>query len=162
MQNKRRNNTSHSSSKSAENVSEYKGCSVKGKVIDALTAQPVEYATVALFKSGEVKLKPQSRNLNEVTVTAESKKVEYKIDRRVVNVEKDLNSAGGSSATALENTPSVQVDPQGNVTLRGSSDFVVLIDGKPTTLKGNDVLKQIPASSVKQIEVITNIILPII
>lgn len=196
---------------SAENVSEYKGCSVKGKVIDALTAQPVEYATVALFKSGdstaltgvitandgsfvvkslkegsyyvqiyfigydklrtetftlsktapefnsgEVKLKPQSRNLNEVTVTAESKKVEYKIDRRVVNVEKDLNSAGGSAATALENTPSVQVDPQGNVTLRGSSDFVVLIDGKPTTLKGNDVLKQIPASSVKQIEVITN------
>ena len=196
---------------SAENVSEYKGCSVKGKVIDALTAQPVEYATVALFKSGdstaltgvitandgsfvvkslkegsyyvqiyfigydklrtetftlsktapefnsgEVKLKPQSRNLNEVTVTAESKKVEYKIDRRVVNVEKDLNSAVGSAATALENTPSVQVDPQGNVTLRGSSDFVVLIDGKPTTLKGNDVLKQIPASSVKQIEVITN------
>ena len=125
-------------------------------MIDALTAQPVEYATVALFKSGEVKLKPQSRNLNEVTVTAESKKVEYKIDRRVVNVEKDLNSAGGSAATALENTPSVQVDPQGNVTLRGSSDFVVLIDGKPTTLKGNDVLKQIPASSVKQIEVITN------
>lgn len=125
-------------------------------MINALTAQPVEYATVALFNSGEVKLKPQSRNLNEVTVTAESKKVEYKIDRRVVNVEKDLNSAGGSAATALENTPSVQVDPQGNVTLRGSSDFVVLIDGKPTTLKGNDVLKQIPASSVKQIEVITN------
>ena len=64
---------------SAENVSEYKGCSVKGKVIDALTAQPVEYATVALFKSGEVKLKPQSRNLNEETVTAESKRLSIKL-----------------------------------------------------------------------------------
>jgi outer membrane receptor protein involved in Fe transport len=56
----------------------------------------------------------------------------------------------------LENTPSVQVDQQGNVTLRGSSDFVVLVDGKPSVMRGSDLLKTISAASIKQIEVITN------
>lgn len=105
---------------------------------------------------GEIGLKPASLELEGVIVAAERSRVEYKIDKRVINVDKDLTAKGGTAATALENTPSVQVDPQGNVTLRGSSDFIVLIDGKPSVLKGSDALKQIPAAAVKQIEVITN------
>lgn len=105
---------------------------------------------------GEITLKPLSVEIDGVVVAAERSRVEYKIDKRVINVDKDLTAKGGTAATALENTPSVQVDPQGNVTLRGSSDFIVLIDGKPSVLKGSDALKQIPAAAIKQIEVITN------
>jgi outer membrane cobalamin receptor len=94
--------------------------------------------------------------LNEVVVSAEKARVEYKIDKRVINVDKDINAKGGTAANVLENTPSVQVDPQGNATLRGSSDFIVLIDGKPSVIKGSEALKQLPASAIKQIEVITN------
>ncbi|MDP2235628.1 MAG: TonB-dependent receptor [Bacteroidales bacterium] len=105
---------------------------------------------------GEIFIRESNVRLDEVEVTAERSRVEYKIDKRVVNVEKDISSKGGTAASVLENTPSVQVDPQGNVTLRGSSDFIVLIDGKPSSIKGSDALKQIPASAIKQIEVITN------
>ena len=65
-------------------------------------------------------------------------------------------AAGGTVVDALENTPSIQVDAEGNVSLRGSSNFTVLIDGKPTALSGNDALKGIPASTVETIEIITN------
>jgi outer membrane receptor protein involved in Fe transport len=105
---------------------------------------------------GEIFIRESNVSLDEVVVTAERSRVEYKIDKRVVNVEKDISAKGGTAASVLENTPSVQVDPQGNVTLRGSSDFIVLIDGKPSSIKGSDALKQIPASAIKQIEVITN------
>ncbi|MCB9000543.1 MAG: TonB-dependent receptor [Bacteroidales bacterium] len=105
---------------------------------------------------GEIGLKPANVELEGVVVKGEKSRVEYKIDKKVINVDKDLTSKGGTAATALENTPSVQVDTEGNVTLRGSSNFTVLIDGKPTALKGSDALKQIPAAAIKQIEVITN------
>ena len=105
---------------------------------------------------GDIAMKSKNTKIDEVVVKGEKSRIEYKIDKRVINVDKDLNAKGGTAANALENTPSVQVDPQGNVTLRGSSEFIVLIDGKPSVVKGSDALKQIPASAVKQIEVITN------
>ena len=105
---------------------------------------------------GSISLEPASTGINEVVVSAEKSRVEYKIDKRVINVDKELSARGGTAVNVLENTPSVQVDPQGNVTLRGSSDFIVLIDGKPSVLKGSDALKQLPSSAIKQIEVITN------
>jgi outer membrane receptor protein involved in Fe transport len=108
------------------------------------------------FELGEVSILPIENVLKEVTVTGEKAKVEYKLDKRIVNVDKNLNAQGGSAISALENTPSVQVDAQGNLTLRGSSDYIVLIDGKPSVVKGSDALKQIPASAIKQIEVMTN------
>ena len=89
-------------------------------------------------------------------MVAERAKVEYKIDKRVINVSQDIIAKGGTAVSILENTPSVLVDPQGNVSLRGSYDYIVLIDGKPSVLKGSDALKQINAASIKQIEVITN------
>ena len=82
--------------------------------------------------------------------------IEYQIDKKVVNVSQDIMAQGGSAVTALENTPSVQVDIDGNVSLRGSSSFTVLIDGRPSILQGSDALLQIPASNIETIEIITN------
>jgi outer membrane receptor protein involved in Fe transport len=89
-------------------------------------------------------------------VVADKAAVEYKLDKKVVNVSQVISAAGGSAANVLENTPSVQVDIEGNVTLRGSGNFTVLIDGRPSVLSGSDALRQIPASSLENIEIITN------
>ena len=105
---------------------------------------------------GNIKLSTSAAELGGVSVIAERAKVEYKIDKRVINVLQDIVAKGGTAVSILENTPSVLVDPQGNVSLRGSYDYIVLIDGKPSVLKGSDALKQINAASIKQIEVITN------
>lgn len=105
---------------------------------------------------GTINLTPSNKELQGVEIVADEQRVEYKIDRKVVNVSQDLSSSGGTAVDVLENTPSVEVDIEGNVSLRGSSSFTVLIDGKPTTLEGNDILKQLPASSIQQIEIITN------
>jgi outer membrane receptor protein involved in Fe transport len=105
---------------------------------------------------GEIILEPSAVELSEATVTADKNLVQYQIDKKVVNIDKKITASGGNLVDALENTPSVQVDAEGNVTLRGSSNFTVLIDGKPTALSGNDALKQIPASAVANVEVITN------
>ena len=105
---------------------------------------------------GVINLNPAPQNLEEIEVVATQNRVEYKIDRKVINVSQDLNAAGGTAADVLQNTPSVTVDIDGNVSLRGSSNFTVLIDGKPSPLAGNDALQQIPATSIQNIEIITN------
>ncbi|MFV0344875.1 MAG: TonB-dependent receptor domain-containing protein [Bacteroidales bacterium] len=94
--------------------------------------------------------------LNEVEVVAQRRQVEYQIDKKVVNVGSDLNAIGGTAVDALENVPSINVDLEGNVTVRGSSNFQVLINGKPSVLTGTEALEQIPASSIENIEIITN------
>ncbi len=106
-----------------------------------------------------IKLDIGYETLAGVEITAERSMMEYQLDKRVVNVDKNIVSAGGSASEVLENVPSVSVDQDGNVSLRGSSNVNVLIDGKPSELLGNDlatVLEQIPASSIENIEVITN------
>ncbi len=105
---------------------------------------------------GEILLNPASENLKSVEITAEKTYVEYKIDKKVVNVGKDLSATGGTAVEALENVPSVTVDIDGNVQLRGSSSFTVFVNGRPTPLKGTDALEQIPVSTIKNIEIITN------
>ncbi len=95
---------------------------------------------------GKIKFSPAVIAMDGVEVIAEKSQVEYKIDKKVINVGKDLVSAGGSAVEALENIPSVQVDIEGNVSLRGSSNFKVVIDGKPSVLQGSEELQQIPAS----------------
>lgn len=105
---------------------------------------------------GDIKLSEASEQLEEVTVTAERSGVEYRLDKKIINIGANLNAMGGSAAHALENVPSITVDIDGNVALRGSSNFTVLIDGKPSPLEGSDALRQIPASAVDNIEIITN------
>jgi len=105
---------------------------------------------------GTIKIDPASTNINEVVVTGNKSPIEYKIDKKIVDVSSNLVAAGGTVVDALQNTPSVQTDVEGNVTLRGSSNFTVLIDGKPSPLVGSEALQQIPASVVQSVEIITN------
>ncbi|MBE0649603.1 MAG: TonB-dependent receptor [Bacteroidales bacterium] len=104
----------------------------------------------------DIFLMPATATLKDVEVTARQPRVSYQIDKKVVDVSKDLTAAGGTAIDALQNVPSVNVDLEGNVTLRGSSNFTVLIDGRPSVLSGSDALQQIPASAIKSIEIITN------
>ena len=107
-------------------------------------------------KIGKIVLQQQAQQLDEVVVTAQSKDIEYRVDKKVINVSKNIATAGGTAVDLLQNVPSVQVDIQGNVTLRGSSNFTVFINGKPSVLEGSEALQQIPASEVQKIEIITN------
>ena len=113
-------------------------------------------ANVPTKDMGQIELAVTRQQVGQATVTAQKARVEFKIDRRVVNVSQDLTATGGSAVEVLENTPSVQTDFDGNITLRGSSSFTVLIDGKPSVLQGSDALRQIPATNIENIEIITN------
>ena len=105
---------------------------------------------------GILKMSKSQNSIEEVEIVEEKDIIQYKIDKKVINVSKKIVASGGTVVDALENTPSVQVDVEGNVSVRGSSNFTVLIDGKPTALSGNDALKSIPAAAVENIELITN------
>lgn len=105
---------------------------------------------------GNFFLKSASKDLGEVEVVGKRAPIEYKIDKKVINVDKQITSSAGTAVDVLENVPSVQVDVEGNVSLRGSTGFTVLIDGKPTILDPSDALRQIPSSSIENIEIITN------
>ena len=113
-------------------------------------------ATVSL---GRIELKSAATMMDEVVVTAERSMVEYQLDKRVINVDKNIVTGGGTATDVLENVPSVAIDNDGNVTLRGSTNVKVLINGRPYELLGSDLetlLEQIPASTVENVEVITN------
>ncbi|HDR51938.1 MAG TPA: TonB-dependent receptor, partial [Mariniphaga anaerophila] len=105
---------------------------------------------------GRISLAPSAVELGSVDVVADKAQVEFKLDKKVVNVSQVISAIGGTAVDVLENTPSVQVDIEGNVSVRGSSNFTVLIDGRPSVLSGSDALRQIPSSALESIEIITN------
>ncbi|MDP9081988.1 MAG: TonB-dependent receptor [Bacteroidota bacterium] len=108
---------------------------------------------------GDIKLRQGKGVLKEVVITAQKSQIQLGIDKKSFNVEQSLVSQGGSATDLLANVPSVQVDVDGNLSLRGSSSVRVLINGKPSALTGGniaDILQSIPASSIETIEVITN------
>lgn len=108
---------------------------------------------------GEVKMKSDAVSLQEVEVTAERSQMEFKLDRRVFNVGKDLTNAGNSAADILDKVPSVTVDTEGNVSLRGSQSVRILVNGKPSGLLSageTDALLRMQGDIIESIEVITN------
>ena len=108
---------------------------------------------------GSISLLSSTADLDEVVVQGEKTLMELSLDKRVFNVGKDLANAGGNASDILMNLPSVAVDPDGNVRLRGSANVRILIDGKPSGLvsfKGSSGLRQLPANLVERVEVITN------
>jgi ferric enterobactin receptor len=114
---------------------------------------------MTLVNLGDILLSKKTVALQSVTVTANAGLVDYKIDKMVYNVEKDVTSQGGVATDVLKKIPMVSVDVDGNVELQGSSDIRFLINGKPSSVFGNnlvDALQSIPASQIKSIEVITS------
>lgn len=103
---------------------------------------------------GNIYLKVDIESLDEVEIIAEKSTVELKLDKKVFNVGKDILSLNGSLSEVLDNVPSVGVDIDGNVSLRGNANVAILINGKPSVLVSN--LNQIPAQDIDRIEVITN------
>ena len=108
---------------------------------------------------GEIFLEPSSTMIEDAEVLGGKELMRLEIDKRVFDVSQNITSAGGSANEVLENIPSVEVDIDGNVSLRGSQNVTVLIDGKPSGLTGSSrqaVLDQLPASSIEFVEIITN------
>lgn len=184
---------------------------IKGKVVDSGTQEPIDYVNVALIKNdsqtptagvtsdkqgnfilpqvqngkytlrvsfvgyntlniplnvtdreldmGIIKLFENSKTLNEVEVVGQSSQMTFDIDKKVFTVDKNLASAGGSASDVLQNIPSVDVDGEGNVSLRNNSSVEVWINGKPSGLTAENraqVLQQMPAESIDKVEVMTN------
>lgn len=182
---------------------------ISGKVVDAKTNEPLEYATIVLkntktnqigggitdeqgnfsvktakgtydirfeyisFKSismpkkvldkstnfGTIKLAEDTNTLDEVVIIAEKTTVDIRLDKKIYSIGKDLSVRGGNASDVLGNVPSVQVDVEGAVSLRGNDNVTILIDGRPSALvgiNGADALRQIPAEAIEKVEVITS------
>ncbi|MFV0530168.1 MAG: TonB-dependent receptor domain-containing protein [Flavobacteriales bacterium] len=107
---------------------------------------------------GTIALQNETNEIETVSVTAEKKVLEYKLDKKVYNVSADKTLVGATTLDALDNAPSVTVDVEGNVSLRGDDNVTILVDGKPSSLitGGNtDLLRSLPADSIEKIEVVT-------
>ncbi len=105
---------------------------------------------------GSIRLNQKPIFIEGLEVTAEKPPIEFKIDKRIINVKEDYASQSGTAVDVLQNIPSINVDGQGNVTLRGSSNFRVLVDNIPSILEPSEALQQIPANTIDRIEIITN------
>jgi outer membrane receptor protein involved in Fe transport len=106
---------------------------------------------------GTITLTEETQELSEVELVAERSTIEQKIDRKVINVGKDLTTAGATASDIMNNIPSVNIDQQtGELTLRGNSNVRVMVDGKLSNVPVAQLLKQIPSTSIKSIELITN------
>lgn len=110
-------------------------------------------------KLGNFELEISAEALNEVELVGERTEVEIRLDKRIYNVGKDITVRGGSVADVLDNVPSVSVDVEGNIALRGNENVRILINGKPSGLvglSGPQGLRSLPAESIEKVEVVTS------
>jgi outer membrane receptor protein involved in Fe transport len=108
---------------------------------------------------GTIRIAQSGVALETVEVTTERSQMVMKLDKRVFNVGKDLTGAGNNAADILNNVPSVNVDPEGNVSLRGSNGVRILVDGKPSAMLSSgdlDALRRMQGDIIESVEVITN------
>lgn len=108
---------------------------------------------------GDISLRPIASNLQGVEITSEKSVISNNLDKKIITVDKNMALGGGTATDVMENVPSVEVDAEGNISLRGNSNITLLIDGKPSSQAGiaaSDMLNQIPASAIESVEVITN------
>jgi len=111
--------------------------------------------STTVFNLGIIEMKPLEQGLAEVEIVAQKRQVIYKLDKKVIDASNNLQASGGSAVDILENTPSIRVDAEGEVTFRGSSGFAVYVDGKPSVFSGSQALEQIPSGHIENIEIIT-------
>lgn len=129
--------------------------------IDFLGFKTLELKNIAVQGNTDIgvqKVQDDTQMLEEVTVIAERSTVDIKLDKKIYNVGQDMIVKGGTAADVLDNVPSVVVDSEGTISLRGNENVKVLIDGKPTGLANNiqEAMRILPAESIDRVEVITN------
>lgn len=154
-------------------VADAKGKFVITKIVDGtynVTISFIGYETQSInaikisgkdndINLGTIKLSTGSKVLNEVVVEGKKDLIEERVDRTIYNAENDATAKGGDATDVLKRVPLLSVDLDGNVSLRGSSNIQVLINGKPSTIMASsvaDALKQISADQIKSVEVITS------
>ncbi|MBV1924182.1 MAG: TonB-dependent receptor [Flavobacteriaceae bacterium] len=106
-----------------------------------------------------IALELDADSLDEVVIRAETTEVQVRLDKKIYNIGKDLTSGGATVSDALNNVPSVTVDVDGTINLRGNENVRILINGKPSAIAGfgsTDALRQLPAESIERVEVITS------
>ncbi|MDE5609139.1 MAG: TonB-dependent receptor [Bacteroidales bacterium] len=106
-------------------------------------------------QANDIKLETTAKLLDAVTITGQKRTIEYSLDRKVVNVEQSLVSEGGTAVDVLQNVPSINVDDEGNISMKGSESVTVLIDGRPASFSGLG-LDQLSAANIANIEIISN------
>ncbi|MFY7811054.1 MAG: TonB-dependent receptor domain-containing protein, partial [Flavobacterium sp.] len=128
--------------------------------IEYISFKSIDFKAKKMFENtnlGLIKLEEDATQLAGVEVRAEKTSVEIKLDKKVYNVGQDLMVKGGTVSDVLDNVPSISVDAEGNVLLRGSENVRILIDGRPSNaISVNDALKLLPADAIEKVEVITN------
>lgn len=108
---------------------------------------------------GRIFLEENSEMLDAVHVTSTTTQMQFEVDKKVFNVDQNISSTGGSASDILDNIPSVEVDNEGEISLRGSTDVTIWINGKASGLTSDNraaILEQLPAETIEKIEVITN------
>lgn len=139
---------------------------VKNGLYD-ITIEYISYKKITLenrelsndLNLGTISLEINMEALDAVEVIAEKTTVEIKLDKKIYNIGKDLTTAGGTVSDALNNVPSVSVDIEGGISLRGNENVRILINGKPSAMAGfgdTNVLSQLPAEAIERVEVITS------
>lgn len=119
----------------------------------------LELSDLKLIRLPDITLHPFSHRLKEVSVVGQKPLIEQKIDRTILNVNSLITNSGASALEVLEKSPGVLVDANGNISFKGKSGVLVLINDKPTYLSGNNLiayLKSLPASTLDQIELMDN------
>lgn len=128
--------------------------------IDYISYKSFEIKSKQIFENtnlGELSLEVDATQLSEVQIRVEKTSVDIKLDKKVYNVGKDLLVKGGTVSDVLDNIPSVAVDQDGTISLRGNENVRILIDGKPTNaINITEALRQIPADAIDKVEVVTN------
>lgn len=128
-------------------------------IVESLSFEPFIIHVLNIdqdMEMGIIELEQNSENLEEIELIAQSKLVDHKLSKKVYNASKDIANIGGNAVTVLENTPSVKVDGEGNITIRGNT-ALVLVDGKPYggQRSSADVLSLIPANTINKVEIIS-------
>jgi len=123
------------------------------------------YSPIINLKDGQhltvatLKLEHEIKTLKGITVSAKKPFIERKIDRTIINVDASITNAGTTALEVLEKSPGVTVDKDGNVSLKGKPNVMIMLDGKPSYLSGDQLaslLKNMPSSAIDQIEIMTN------
>ena len=130
--------------------------------IEYISFQPKSFNNIKINADkdfGTIALKFKADNLDEVVVEAETTELDVRLDKKIYNIGKDLTTSGATVSDALANVPSIAVDVDGAISLRGNDNVRILINGKPSAIAGygsTDVFRQLPADAIEKVEVITS------